>query len=166
MSVIVGLPGSTGGAPTLAAALTGLSADDLAAEVKSDGDAPFRGGTVDLSLDASLPAGRLDAPLIATLRGATIDIPSVGPTQLDEFRLPIRLSGDLDNPKIRIDPDDLSQALRDAGQSAAAAKLREEAEKLTDDALDKAGDAISDDVKDSIRQGLGGLLGGGKKDDP
>ncbi|MEM7755441.1 MAG: hypothetical protein AAF297_07370 [Planctomycetota bacterium] len=166
VSVVFGLPGASGGVPTLVALLTDLSADELAAQIKTDGEPPFRGGTVDLSLDASLPAGTLDAPLIATLRGATIDLPNVGPQRLDEFRLPIRLSGPLDNPTVRIDPDDLADALRAAGQSAAAAKLREEADKLTDDVLDKAGDAVPDDVKDKIKSGLGGLLGGGDDDEP
>lgn len=165
VSVVLGLPGQTGGAPTLVATLTGLSGDDLAAQIKSDGEPPFRGGTVDLALDASLPAGMLDAPLVATLRNATVNLPELGPQQVETLTLPIRLSGPIDNPKIRIDPGDLADALAAAGKSAAASRLREEADKLADDALDKAGDAVPDDVKDKIKKGLGGLLGGGKKDD-
>jgi len=163
VNVEVALPGSAGGAPRLDAGLSGLSGDDLASRLRAGDTPPFSGGTVDLSLNAALPAGTINAPLIATLRGSTVNIPELGPQIVDELRLPIRLSGPIDNPSIRVDPGDLADALAAAGKSAAARRVREEAENLTDEALERAGDAVPDDVKDNAREGLRSLFGGGDK---
>ena len=169
INVAVSVPGSaatgTDAAPSLRAAFTGLSADDLAAKLKNTGEPIFTGGTIDLSFNAGLPAGRVDAPLVATLKNSVVRLPQLGPQDVEAFTVPVRLSGPIDNPRVTVDSDDLADALAAAGKSAAANRLREEAAAMTDKALDKAGDAVPEDLKDKARQGLRSLLGGGGDDD-
>lgn len=159
VTVRVELPAGGTGAAQLVAKLTGLSGDAVAGLLETTGEPPFSGGTVDIDFDARILAGVIDAPLYATLRNATVRIPGAGPTQVAELRVPIRLSGPIDNPKVRLDPGDLADALAEAGQAEAARRIEEEAGKAVDKALER----VDEGTKDKVRGALDSILGGRKE---
>jgi uncharacterized protein (TIGR03546 family) len=163
--VRVRMPKTSADPTRLVAKAVSLNADTIAAQIVSDGPQPFSGGTLDIEFVGAMRGGAVNAPLNATLRNSTIDLPQVGPTLVEELTIPVRVSGPLDNPTIRIDPKDLSDALAAAGQAEAARRIGAEADKLADKALDAAGDAVDDETKDKVKGALRGLLGGGDDDD-
>ncbi len=159
VAVRVELPAGGTGAAQVVARLTGLSGDAVAGLLETTGEPPFSGGTVDIDFDAAVLGGVIDAPLYATLRNATVLIPGSGPTQVAELRVPIRLSGPIDNPKVRLDPGDFADALAKAGKAEAARRIEEEAGKAVDKALER----VDDETKDKVRGALDSILGGRKE---
>ncbi|MEM1184882.1 MAG: hypothetical protein AAGI53_07745 [Planctomycetota bacterium] len=165
VDVTLSVPGSQGGVPTLAATLTDLPADDLAAELQTGDEPPFLGGTVDIALNAELPSAMIDAPIVATLHNTTLNVLDLGPQSIGKIQLPVHLSGPIDNPSIRVERGEIIEALKEAGKSEAAAKLTAEAEKRLNDAAAKVGIDVPDDLADKAKKGISSLFGKPDKDE-
>lgn len=146
-------------------AYTGLSADMIGSAMAVAGQAPMRGGTVDVEMTGKWDRGRvgyIHMPLDVTLRNTTLSVPGIpgaGSAKVEQFTLPIGLRGPIDNPRIMVDDKRLADALVQAG----AGKLVEKGQKEVEKAIDKAaGDALGK-LGGSSGGGLGGLLGGDKE---
>lgn len=159
----------TGGAPRLALSIKELSGDAVGNALAVGGEAPLRGGTVDLDLSGLLAPSNIDLALRSIVRNGTLSLPGAGAREVSEFTLPIGLRGPLSAPVVRLDDDALAQALIDAGASALASKVREKAggeiDKAVEGAREKVGDQVGEKVGGAARDALGGLLGGKKKKD-
>jgi hypothetical protein len=143
-----------------------LPVDRIAGQLTIGDTQLISGGTMDIALDGGWsPAGvgYIDLPLSIVLHNSTITVPGGESADVDRLDLPIGLRGPLDNPRIMVS----DQLLKDALVQAGASRLTKELEGRAGEALDKLGDeldgAVDDDVKESIREGIGGLFGGGKK---
>jgi len=151
----------SGGSNTINFFYRGLPTDDVAGELELGGDAPLKGGTIDLAASGSwIRSGgiQLNLPLTASLHHATLSLPGGGPTEIDNFTLPIAVTGLIDNPRVRITDKALQDALVKAGVDRAKAALTGEAKKAIDKELgDKAGE--------EGKKLLDSILGGGKKED-
>jgi uncharacterized protein (TIGR03546 family) len=139
--------------------LDGIPGDAIGRALAVAGTEPVKGGTVDVHLDGEVTGAGIDFPLAVTLHGSTLQIPGVGETVVETLVLPIGLRGPLDNPSISLENDALAKALAEAGKAEAAKRLQGEADKLLDEQLGEG------DLADKARGALGGLLGGGEKDD-
>ena len=140
----------------------GLSVDETLARLKLGGDAPLKGGTLDLSLDGAWPDGRigwLDMPLRATFRGTTVSMGGLEETPIEELTLAIGLQGPIDAPRVSFDANDFADALAQAGEKRLARKLRRELQDVLGDELGDVGVELPDDALGALE----GLLGGGKK---
>lgn len=149
----------------LAFALTGLSGDDVGNALAVAGTRPVRGGTVDVSLDAALSGARIEAPLHVTLHGSTLAVPNVGETTVAALSLPIGIRGPIDNPAIRFENEALARALVDAGKTEAANRLRAEADKHVERGMRELEGRLGEDAAGRLREGLRGILGGGRDKD-
>jgi len=183
---LTGPVAGTGESLGLAFAFTELSVDKLFSQLKVDGEAPVRGGTLELSATGSLgdvgSAMTVALPLQVKMKGATFAFSGVQPTKVDELLLPIGLSGSLTSPVVSLDDQALQQALVQAGQKELASFVQGQAGKLLGDVVpggvptdvDGAKDKVVDEAKKKLEDeankllpgGLNGLLpGGGKKKD-
>jgi len=155
----------------------GLAVDDVLGQLKLRGDSPLRGGTLDLALDggwAQGEVGNVNLPLRVTFRGTTFQMKGVAPTTIDEFTLPIGLSGPLDALKVHFEGERLAKALADAGKAELAGRLRSELTKQLEGPIgeklqgltDKAGIKLPGDLEKGVEEGakdlLKGVLGGKK----
>lgn len=155
---------SAGPAPTtVRLALSGIPADLIGQQlVAVGGVAPIQGGTMDVSLDGTLTdLGSIDIPLAVTLRDTTLAVAGAGQAKVAQFTLPIGLRGELDNPRIAIDGDTLAQSLAQAGAAELASRVRGEAEKVVNKAVDDAKDKLGEEAG----KVLDGILGNRKKGD-
>ncbi len=148
----------------------GILVDDFAGQIKTAGAPPLQGGTMDLALDGRLEskAGSvwLDLPLNVTLHDTTLALPSMKPSKVDNFSLPLGLRGPLASPRITIDDDALVNALVASGQAELAKQVQERASKLLGDKIPKdllPGDLGGKTVDDLKKALPGGLFGGKKK---
>jgi len=163
---------AAGGESTYAFRYAGLSADAMAARLRSDGKPIVRGGTLDLGLEGVWKDGRigyLDGPLVITLHDSILDLPEVGEAPVARFDLPVHLQGPLEAPRVRVDKEELARALKQAGADQLARRVDEERAKLEAQALEKAGELLKDagietpegtpaaDVKKAVDGILGGL---------
>lgn len=119
---------------------------------------PIQGGTMDIDLNGSWagPVGSIDLPLNVTMKNTTFTIPGGESAQIAELSLPIALSGTLDDPAIRIDQDQLADALLKAGADKLAGRVRGEAEKLIDEVAEDLTEKLGQDAKDKLKSLLGG----------
>ncbi|MCP5526492.1 MAG: hypothetical protein H7A47_06750 [Verrucomicrobiales bacterium] len=138
----------------------GLPTDRIAGDLKIGGQRPLQGGTIDLSGTGQWgrgPAGiEIDFPLQATLHNVDLTLPTGDATKLDEFVLPIGLSGPLDRPRVQVDDSGLSQALLAAGKQRALSEAQNRAGEL----LDKE---VGGQLGEQGKGLLNNLLGGQKK---
>ena len=113
---------------------------------------------MDIDLDGSWAGavGTLHFPLNVKLMNTTFTIPGGQSAQIAELSLPIVLRGTLENPLIRIDQDQLADALLKAGADQLASRLRGEADKVIEKATEDLTDKLGNEVKDKLK----GLLGG------
>ena len=152
-------------------AVKGMSADLIGSQlIALGGQPPISGGTMDVAINANLTdLGNIDVPLNVTLRDTTLSIAGAGQAKVSQFTLPIGLKGELDNPRIAIDGDVLAQSLLQAGAGELANRVKGEAGKVVDKALEdvkgKVGDQIGDKLGGEAGKALDGLFGGRKKDE-
>jgi hypothetical protein len=165
---------------------TGLSVDEVMAQLSIPGGSPLAGGTLDLVLDGAWDGGRIghvNLPLKATLRNTVLTLKGIDPTPLDELVLPIGLRGPIDSPRIRFDASALTDALVAAGKQELANKVGEllegeVGEKLGELSektgievpkdmgdLGKVGEKLPEGASQGAKDALDGLFGKKKKDD-
>jgi uncharacterized protein (TIGR03546 family) len=129
---------------------TGIPADSLGTQMRQP---LFRGGTVDISLDAVLQGVIVNAPLVVTLHNTTLMLPGgAGEQAVDNFTLPINLRGPIDAPRITIDSDVLNNALQAAGL-----------QRIQGEVNDEINNAIGDQIGEEAGGLIKGILGGKKK---
>ena len=106
----------------------------------------LNGGTVDLAFNGSYSTmdGSIDLPLNITLHNTTVQVAGRA-VPLDNFTLPVGLTGSLSSPRVKVDSDQLGRIAKQAG---------------TQLLKDKASEAIGDKAGGLLK----GLLGGGKKE--
>ena len=134
-----------------------IPVDAVAGGLSLGGAPPVSGGTMDVSLKGEWSAGRagrLDLPLEVELRGSTLSLPGLGSARVEHFALPIGLRGPLDALKVRVDKKALADALKKAGAEELAAKARERAGELLDDAKARLEQELGDELKEGLGKGL------------
>jgi uncharacterized protein (TIGR03546 family) len=148
-------------------AVNGLNADIIGSQlIAIGGQAPLSGGAMDVAINANLTdLSNIDVPLYVTLRDSTLSFAGAGQARVSEFKLPIGLKGELDNPRIAIDGDALAQALAQAGAAELANRVKGEAGKVVDKALEDVKDKVGDQIGDEAGKVLDGIFGGGKKEE-
>ena len=168
--VSMGAASASGAGQTMVnLAVNGMNADLIGSQlIAIGGQPPLSGGTMDVAINANLTdLSNIDVPLYVTLRDTTLSIAGAGQAKVSQFKLPIGLKGELDNPRIAIDGEALAQALAQAGAAELANRVKGEAGKVVDKALEdvkgKVGDQIGDKLGDEAGKALDGLFGGGKK---
>lgn len=116
--------------------LSKLAVDPLAAKIKSSGEPPVSGGT--MNVDISGIIGSADNDLVAqvTFDGTTARIGGK-PVSLDGVTLPLQIRGPLDRPGVKLESKVLEKILVSAGKQ----KLVEEATKKLGIKGDEAGAA-------------------------
>lgn len=153
-----------GGANALQLHLRGLPADAIGQQLgAATGTPPIRGGTVDVDASGTWTRGAaawIDLPLSVTVRDSTIAIPGAQPTQVSTLVIPIGVRGPMDDPRIVIE----DKALADALVKAGAGELADRVQGELGNAIGKVGGKENEPVGDTIKKGLGGLLGGQKKE--
>ncbi len=120
--------------------LTGMDWDAIRSELIAAEDFPLQGGRFDLELIGSFEPAALQLPLHARFHQTTVVLPGAGTTQVDRLEVPIELTGPMDNPRVRVPPDALRDALAGAGQQ----RLLDEARGL----LGGDDDSESEDLRD------------------
>lgn len=160
-----------GGQTMVNLAVQGIPADLIGSQlIAIGGQPPISGGTMDVAINANLTdLGNIDVPLGVTLHDTTLSIAGAGQAKVSAFTLPIGLKGELDNPRIAIDGDALAQSLLQAGAGELANRVKGEAGKVVDKALEdvkgKVGDQLGDTLGNEAGKALDGLFGGKKKGD-
>jgi len=117
----------------------GLDVDQVMAQLRLPGPAPFQGGTLDLELDGAWDQGRIgrvDLPLKVSLHGTRLTWKGLEPTDLEHLELTLGLKGALDALRIRFDASSLSDALVAAGKKQLAERVQAE----LGDQLEKLGE--------------------------
>lgn len=133
--------------------LDGLAVDEVAANLKRDGDGqpPVSGGTMDLAVNGVLSAIDSDLRVEATLKDTTLRIGGSS-AETDRLTLPLYLRGPIDNPSVKLDSKALTKALADVGKRELARKANEE---LGIELPQGAGEGNLEDQAKSL---LGGFL--------
>lgn len=135
------LAGASGtGTNDLAMAYKGVPVDPIGSKIKSSGEPPLSGGTMDIDLSGRI--GTIDNDLVAkvTFDGSQARIGGK-PVSLDGVTLPLAIRGPLDRPGIKLESDALQKILVSAGKK----KLLDEATKklgLEDEDTGKAGELL------------------------
>lgn len=145
-----------GATNSLSFAWRGLPTDQIAGDLKIADTQPLQGGTIDLAADGSWASQggiTIDLPLQATLHAVDIVLPTGDRTKLDNFTLPIALTGPLDNPRVKVDDGGLSKALLAAGKQRAVDEASKAATKLLDE---KVGGDLGNQGKSLLNNILGG----------
>ena len=131
--------------------LKGLSVDDFASKLKSGGQAPISGGSMNLAITGKLSSTDSDLKISPTFKGSTI---SIGGSQVsaDNLSIPLFLRGPIDNPSVKIDSKAMTNAIASAGKKEL---LNKAAEKL---GIDPSDTGDSDKLEDTAKKLLGGFL--------
>jgi len=131
--------------------LKGLSVDDFASKLKSGGQAPISGGSMNLAITGKLSSIDSDLKISPTFKGSTI---SIGGSQVsaDNLSIPLFLRGPIDNPSVKIDSKAMTNAIASAGKKEL---LNKAAEKL---GIDPSDTGDSDKLEDTAKKLLGGFL--------
>ncbi|MBK1875697.1 hypothetical protein [Pelagicoccus mobilis] len=144
------LAGASGtGSNELQMLLKDLEVDPLAAKIKSDGEPPISGGTVDIDLSGAIGSAANDLVAQVTFDGTKARIGG-NPVDLDGLTLPVAIKGPLDSPGIKLDSKALEKILVSTGKK-----------KLLDEATKKFG--LEGDEADAAGQLLEGLFKKKKK---
>ena len=117
--------------------------------VQVDGKPLLEGGTIDLTIKGDLNA--VDSDLVATAFFEDVVLLIAGArTPLDGIDMPIAIKGPIDTPRIKIEADFLTNALKSAGKK-----------KLLDEASKELGIDLGDDTSsEGLQEAAGNLLGG------
>ena len=153
---------SPDGANQIGFALKNVSTDAVMKQIGDSANQAVSGGTMDVNASGSweIATSSIDLPLQVVLRNATIKMDQLGTTEVAMLEVPIRVSGPLDNPRIKIASTEMKDALLKAGVSKASSIAKEKATEFIDNELkDKVGDSIGEQGKSL----LDGFLGGKKK---
>lgn len=148
-----------------AVALKNLDADEVSKGLSTP-EPLMRGGTLDASITGVIgpgPTHAIDLPLLVAIHNTRLHLPQIGSTDVKEFTLSIQVAGSLYDPRIRVDPDALTQALADAGAHELANLLQKELGKVLGDIDLNAGDLgkLGDELNKKAGEVIKGLLGGG-----
>lgn len=146
-------------------AVNGINADLIGSQlIAIGGQPPLSGGSMDVAINANLTdLSNIDVPLFVTLRDSTLSISGAGQAKVSQFKLPIGLKGELDNPRVAINGEALAEALAQAGAAELANRVKGEAGKVVDKALEDVKGKVGDQIGDEAGKVLDGLFGGGKK---
>lgn len=119
------------------------------------------GGTINLGFEGTLDAGTVDGAITATIQNATIQLPRVGPQLLDEIPVMIRVTGPIDEPRLRVDSAALREATANAVKDAAIdeglERVEQEIDKRVGDSLDGI---VDEETKKKAKDAIRGLFGG------
>jgi len=112
-----------------------LPVDSVFGKLRIAGNAPVRGGTMDLAASGtfSKPKGQvmtMDLPLQVAMKGTTFAIPGAKETLVENLSLPIGLRGSLTRPSVSLDDQALRDALLAAGKQELANFVQSQAGKL------------------------------------
>lgn len=131
--------------------LKGLSVDDFASKLKSSGQAPISGGSMNLAITGKLSSIDSDLKISPTFKGSTI---AIGGSQVpaDNLSIPLFLRGPIDNPSIKLDSKAMRNALASAGKKEL---LNKAAEKL---GIDPSDTGDGEKLEDTAKKLLGGFL--------
>lgn len=146
-------------------AVNGINADLIGSQlIAIGGQPPLSGGSMDVAINANLTdLSNIDVPLFVTLRDSTLSIAGAGQAKVSQFKLPIGLKGELDNPRIAINGEALAEALAQAGAAELANRVKGEAGKVVDKALEDVKGKVGDQIGGEAGKVLDSLFGGGKK---
>lgn len=157
LSLAHALPG--GGASSLKFHYRGLATDDFAKHLSVAGAKPLQGGTIDVATEGTYAAGGwINLPLTTTLHNVNLSVAGSNARKIDRLTVPIGVRGPIDQPRITLDDKALADALVKAGASELAGRLNEKVGGKLDDKLDDLGDKLPGGLRDTIRDGAGGLL--------
>jgi len=131
--------------------MSGISVDEMASKIKSDGSPPISGGTMTLNIAGKLRSIDSDLKISPSFSGSSL---SIGSTTLpaDNLSIPLFLRGPIDNPRVKIDSKALTNAVAEAGKKEL---LNRAAEKL---GIDSSATQDSDKLEDAAKKLLGGFL--------
>ena len=144
--------------------LKGLSTDTVMKNIKTGGVQPVQGGTMDVKASGNwnIADSSIDLPLNVTLYDAVLQLEQLGRTEVKQLEIPIAVQGPLDSPGIKLQSEELKNALLSAGVSKAKSMATEKATELINNELkDKVGESVGEQGKKL----LDGFLGGRKKQD-
>lgn len=144
--------------------LKGLSTDTVMKKIKTGGVQPVQGGTMDVNASGNwnIADSSIDLPLNVTLYDAVLQLEQLGRTEVKQLEIPIAVQGPLDSPGIKLQSEELKNALVSAGVSKAKSMATEKATELINNELkDKVGESVGEQGKKL----LDGFLGGRKKQD-
>jgi len=146
--------------------LSGLPVERVSESLAVDGDAPIKGGTLDISLDgtwAQAGVGHLDLPLLVTLNGVTVGLPG-GPRTVDGVTLTFHVSGPIDDPTVRFDADSLTDSLLAGARDEVEGEIDRRTQELKDE-IDSRRDELKAKSQAKLGKMLGDLFAGKQKDD-
>ena len=145
-------------------AYKGLPTDTFARSLAPNSTgSPLRGGTIDFSTDGRWTNGLLDLPLNVVLNNTTLAFAGSPPQQVKQLVLPIGVAGSLDHPRVKIDQQQLSKALVDAGASELANRAKTEVDKAKAQATAKIQDQGKTLLNNTLKNALGQDPTGKKK---
>ncbi|MBE36524.1 MAG: hypothetical protein CMI16_13380 [Opitutaceae bacterium] len=115
-----------GGDNALSFHYRGLPVDQIMGSLKST-KTTLKGGTVDVAASGRYftSSGAIDLPLEATLHDTPLSLAGRD-TKVSSFTLPIGLTGQLDNPRIKVDAKSLGNLAIKAGTDALKGKATEQ----------------------------------------
>ena len=135
----------------IALELKDLSVDAIASKLKSDGQAPISGGTMNVTVSGKLSAYDSDLTITPTFKGSTLRLGSAQ-APADGISVPIALRGPIDNPAFKLDSKAFTDAIAKAGKRAL---INEAAKELGIEGIEsKEGEKLEDTAK----RLLGGFL--------
>lgn len=138
--------------------MSGISVDEVASKIKSDGSSPISGGTMTLNIAGKLSSIDSDLKISPTFSGSSL---SIGGTNLpaDNLSLPLFLRGPIDNPRIKIDSKALTDAIAKAGKKELLYRAAEEL------GIDSSATEGSNNLEDAAKKLLGGFLNKKKEEE-
>ncbi|MEO6594611.1 MAG: hypothetical protein ABIP94_07645 [Planctomycetota bacterium] len=136
-SMLLHLSGKTQASPALGFefAFRQLPVDSIFGQLKIGGQAPLRGGTIDLSSKGLLTstsgqAMSLDFPLQVAIKDTVFALAGAKETKVESLLLPIGLRGSVTSPAVSFDDKVLRDALLAAGKQELANFVQQNAGKL------------------------------------
>lgn len=119
------LAGASGtGSNDLKMSLRDYPVDAFASKLKSSGEPPLAGGTMDIDLGGTIGVAASDLLAQVSFDGSTARIGG-NPVSLDGVTLPLAIRGPIDSPGVKLESDALEKILLSAGKK----KLMDEAAK-------------------------------------
>lgn len=156
ISVRIAVPSADSQPATFEFGARGLSVDTTLADLAMGQYRPAQGGTLDARFAGSLAetsCGAINTSLHVTLHDSTITIPGGRSAKLAKLDLPIGIRGSMANPRIRLDGEQLADALTKAGANQLAAEVTKKVEETTE--------KVREQVEEKARGIIGNILGGG-----
>lgn len=132
------------------------------------GNVPLKGGTIDLSAEGKFSAtgrGSINLPVNAVIQGATVSLIEGQEVKVDRLELAFEIHGSFANPRVRIDYQQVTEALKEAGKQALKQKLGEEAGKVADKLKDQLKDKLGEEEAEELKGKLEDTLGKEKTED-